>query len=105
MLKSEIHFGITLSCRISDNGRKYGEIVYDGKFQEEVDAIELSRRQELYYKEGNNDIVGQKKQKARATLDNDDDVENRKIYVGTWVEFMNYSVAFYGTVKCCFVGK
>ena len=30
-------------------------------FQEDVDLLELSRRQKLYYKEGDNDVVGQQK--------------------------------------------
>ena len=84
-------------------------IVYNDKFDEKkVDTIELSRRQELYYKEGNDDTVWQQKQRAKETLDNDnsgDNVEIENIYVGTQVAFMKYSVAFYGTIKLCFVGK
>ena len=59
--KSVTHFGSILSSRIVE-GRTHYEILYDDKFQEEVDSIELSRRQELYYKEGENDVVRQQKQ-------------------------------------------
>ena len=38
-----------------------GEMKDDKFDEEEVDEIELSRRQDLYYREMNNDIVGQQK--------------------------------------------
>ena len=96
MRKSVTHFGTILSSRIV-KGRMHYEIIYDANFQEEVDSIELSRRQELYYKERDNNVVGQQKQKVRSTLVNE--------YVGTQVAFLHYGVAFYGTVKRCFRGS
>ena len=96
MRESVTHFGNFLSFRIVEGRRRY-EIVYNDTFQEEIDLIELSRRQELYYKEGDNDVVGQQKEKVGSTLDDD--------YVGTRVVFLHYCVAFYGTVKCCFRGS
>ena len=87
VLKSEIHFGTNLSCRILDDGKKYWAIINNNRFQEEVDAIELSRHQDLYYKEESNHIVEQQKQKTRATLDGDNNndivIEIENIYVGT----------------------
>ena len=57
------HFRTIISSRILDNGKKYWEIVYDNNFdEEEVDAIELSTRQDLYHLEVENDIVWQQKQ-------------------------------------------
>ena len=96
MRKSVTHFGTILSSCIVE-GRTHFKIVYNDRFQKELDSIELSRRQYLYYKEGDNNIVGQQKQKVRATLDDN--------YVGTRGAFQHYGVAFYGTVKRCFVGS
>ena len=59
--------------------------------------MELSRRQELYYKKEENDVVGQQKQKARSTLDDE--------YVGTWDAFMHQGVTFYGIVTHCYRGN
>ena len=42
-------------------GRKYYCIEYDDRSIEEVDSMELSRLQELYIKEINNNAVGQQK--------------------------------------------
>ena len=78
MRKSVIHFGTILSSRIVEITTRY-EIVYNDTFQAEVDLMEFPRRQELYYKERENDVVGQQKQKARSTLGNE--------YVGTRVAF------------------
>ena len=107
------HFGTILSSGIVEGRTRY-KIVYDDQFdEEEVNAIDLSRRQELYIKERLNDVVGQQKQKARAKVDdvvddNDDnylEIEINDPYVGTRVAFMHMCVAFYGTVKKCFVGS
>ena len=64
------HFGTILSSRIVE-GRTCYEIVCDDKFQEEVDSLELSICQGLYYTETENDVADQQKQKARSTLDNE----------------------------------
>ena len=63
MLGGSTHFGTILSSRILDNRKKYWEIVYDNNFdEEEVDAIGLSTRQDLYHLKVENDIVWQQKQ-------------------------------------------
>ena len=61
--ESVTHFGTILSSHIV-KGRTHYEIVCDDMFQGKVDSMELSRRQELYDKEGENDVVGQQKQKV-----------------------------------------
>ena len=63
------HFGTILSSSIYDDGKRYWEIVYDNNFDEEdVDASELSERQDLYHTEGKNDIVWQQKQKVNNNI-------------------------------------
>ena len=63
------YFGIILSSCIFDDGKNYWEIVYDNNFdEEEVDEIELSERQDLYHKEGKNDIVWQQKQNVNNNI-------------------------------------
>ena len=81
---------------------KHCHVIYNDKFvEEEGDAIGLSRRQELYFKEGHDDMVHDQKQKARATVDND--IENN--FVGSRVAFTIGAVFFYGIVKHCFLGR
>ena len=46
-------------------GRTRYKNVYDDIFQEEVGWMELSSRQELYYKERENDVVGQQKEEGK----------------------------------------
>ena len=92
--ESVIHFGRIISCAMV-KGRKHYCIEYDDRSIKEVDSMELSRLQELYIKEINNDAVGQQKQKSQSTPD----IE----FVGIRVSFMCEDVAFYGTVKRCFV--
>ena len=94
--KSVTHFWTILSSRIVEERTRY-EIVYDDTFQEEIDSLELSRRQKLYYKERDNDVVGQQKKKARSTLDDK--------YVGIRVAFWHTGLAFYCTMKRCFLGS
>ena len=94
--KSVTHFETILSSYIVEGRIRY-EIVYDDMSQEEVDLIKLSRRQEIYYKEGKNGVVGQQKQKARSTLDDE--------YVGTQVTFMHLGVTFYSTMKRYYCGN
>ena len=91
---SVIHFGKIISCAMVE-GKKHYCIEYDDRSIEEIDVMELSRLQELFIKEINNDTVGQQKQKTQSTPDNE--------YVSTWVSFMCEGVAFYGMVKRCFL--
>ena len=58
------HFGTISSSCILDNGKKHWEILYNDNFdkEEEVDVIELSKRQDLYNLKVENDIVWQQKQ-------------------------------------------
>ena len=94
MRKSVTHFGTILSsCTVE--GMTHYKIVYDDKFQEEADLLELSRHQELYYIEVENDVVGQQKQKVRSTHNDE--------YVGTRVVFWYTGLTFYGIVKRCFL--
>ena len=61
--ESAIHFGTILSCATLE-GRNHYCIEYDDRTIKQVDTVELSRLQELYIKEINNDIVGQQKQQS-----------------------------------------
>ena len=92
--ESAIHFGTIISCAMVE-GRNHYCIEYDDRTIVEVDTIELSRLQELYIKEMNNDAVGQQKQKSQSTQNDE--------FVGTRVSFSCEGVAFYGTVKRCSV--
>ena len=83
-----------MSCAMVE-GRNHYCLEYDDRSIEEVDSMELSRLQELYIKKINNDVVGQQKQKSRSTPNNE--------FVGIRVSFLCEGVAFYGTVKRCFV--
>ena len=87
LVYSLTHFRIILPYCILDNRKKYWEILYDDNFDVEVvDAIELSRRQDLYYKEVNNDIVRQQKQK----------VSNFILY-----QYIYLSISIFSSLLCC----
>ena len=88
-----IHFGKIISWTMVED-RKHYCIEYDDRSIGNVNLMELSRLQELYIQEINNDSVGQQKQKARSTPDDE--------YVDTRVSFTCERVVFYGTVKRCF---
>ena len=92
--ESAIHFGTIISCATVER-RKHYCIKYDDRTIEQVDTMELSRLQQLYIKEINNNAVGQQKQKSQSKQDGE--------FVGIRVSFMCGGVAFYGTVKRCFV--
>ena len=92
---SVTHFGTIFSSAIVEE-RKHYEIVYNDTSTEEVDSLESSRLQELYINQIDNDTVGQQKQRTRSTPNDE--------YVGTRVSFSCSGVAFYGTVKRCFLG-
>ena len=68
-------------------GRNHYCIKYDDRTIVEVDTIKLSRLQQLYIKEMNNDVVGQQKQKLQSTQNNE--------FVGIRVSFSFGGVAFY----------
>ena len=71
-LVGRTHFGTIISSSIFCDGKRYWEIVYDNNFdEEEVDAIELQERQDLYHKEGKNDIVWQQKQNVNNNIPTD----------------------------------
>ena len=89
---SAIHFGTIISCATLE-GRNHYCIKYDDRIIVEVNTIELSRLQQLYIEEMNNDTVGHQKQKSQSTQDDE--------YVGTRVSFMCERIAFYGTVQRC----
>ena len=74
-------------------GRNHYCIKYDDRTNVEVDTIELSRLQQLYIKEMNNDTIGQQKQKSQSTQNNE--------FVVIRVSSLCEGVAFYGTVKRC----
>ena len=89
-----IHFGKIISWAMVED-RKHYCIKHDDRSIENVNSMELSRLQELYIQEMNNDAVGQQKQKARSQPDNEN--------VGTRVSFICVGVVFYVTVKRCFL--
>ena len=57
---SAILFGTILSCATVE-GRTYYSIEYDDRSIKQVSTLKLSRLQELYITEMNNDVVGQQK--------------------------------------------
>ena len=63
---SAILFGTILSCATVE-GRTYYSIEYDDRSIKQVSTLELSRLQELYITEMNNDVVGQQKKKSQST--------------------------------------
>ena len=91
---SAILFGTILSCATVE-GRTYYSIEYDDRSIEQVSTLELSILQELYITEMNNDVVGQQKKKSQSTQEDE--------FVGTRVSFSCGGIAFYGTVKSCFM--
>ena len=91
-----IHFGTFISCAMVV-GRKHYCIEYDDRSIKQIDTMELSRLQELYIKEINNNAVGQQKQKSQSTPDDE--------FVDIQVSFMCEGLAFYGTVKRCFMSN
>ena len=86
---SVILFRTIISCATVE-GRNHYCIEYDDRSMKQVETLELSRLQELYIKEMNNDVVGQQKTKSQSTKDDE--------FVGTRVLFSYGGVAFYGTV-------
>ena len=55
--ESAIHFGTIISCAMLE-GRNHYCIEYDDRIIVEVNTIELSRLQQLYIEEMNNDTIG-----------------------------------------------